>query len=389
MPSEMPIDSTPISILHVCPRHSFSGLELWVLEMARFQRSHGLDARLIALANSPLEQKAREAGIPVSTIEGIVNRKSLAAGLEKAKFEFAFEILHFHGSQDFKAASPWIGWQKLINRARFKVILQLHIWISHSKRDPWHHLAYLALDEVWGSSGPARESLFKNLPVRDKQIRIVHYGRDVATLEAGFMSKADARKALALPENATVIGTVSRIDRGKGTRELIEGSLTSIEANSLLHLYLIGGPTDDPVEMQFAESLKQRVRLLPQETQSRIHFAGNVKDSFKFLRAFDIFALPTYRECFSLALIEAQLAGLPCLASNAGGSPELVKEDATGWLCEPESVDSLATTLHRALSNRESWKSFGETARERILREFDSQTTLNETVQGYRSLLQK
>ena len=386
----MPIDTaSSISILHVCPRHSFSGLELWVLEMVRFQRCHGLDARLIALEGSPLQQKAREANIPVSTIEGFVNRKSLAAALEKAKSEFSFQILHFHGSQDFKSASPWIGWQKLINRAQFKVILQLHIWISHTKRDPWHHLAYLALDEVWGSSGPARTSLYKNLPVQDKQIRIVHYGRDVARLESGFMSREDARKALELPENATVIGTVSRIDRGKGTRELIEGSIGSLEVNSLLHLYLIGGPTDDPIEVQFAEGLKERVRLLPPETQARIHFAGNVKNSFKFLRAFDIFALPTYRECFSLALIEAQLAGLPCLASNAGGSPELVKENTTGWLCEPESVDSLATTLNRALKNRDSWQKFGEAARERILREFDSQTTLQETIQGYQALLQK
>ena len=383
-----------LSILHVCPRHSFSGLELWVLEMVRYQRSHGCDARLIVLAGSPLALKAKDEQIPIyimpAPLQGIkLSARSLNEILKTAKEEFPFEVLHFHGSQDFKAASPWIGWQKLVQRAQFKVVLQLHIWISHSKRDPWHHLAYLALDEVWGSSEPAKASLFKNLPVQSSQIRIVHYGRDIAKLEAGFLERAEARHALALPETATIVGTVSRIDRGKGTRELIESAIASFSTDPNLHLYLIGGPTDDPIEVEFAESLKRRVALLPTADQARIHFAGNVKDSFKFLKAFDIFALPTYRECFSLALIEAQLAGLPCLASNAGGSPELVKEDSTGWLCEPESVNSLSENLKRALKEKSRWTNFGETARARILREFDSQTTLQETIEGYRALLAK
>jgi glycosyltransferase involved in cell wall biosynthesis len=375
-------------ILHVCPGHAYSGLESWVIEMIRFQRESGLDSRLVALKGAPLSEIASKAGIPVIHVEAPVSLSVLGSAVSRAVSEFDPGILHLHGSREFKLLIPWIARRKIIERRPLRVILQLHIWISHSKRDPLHALSYRLIDEIWCSSEPAKASIVDKLPVPERKIRILKYGRDIVKMEAGFFERAEARRALNLPEDATIVGTVARIDRGKGTAELVDGTLPHMERDEKLHLMLIGSPTDDPEAVAFAENLVAKIRRLPEPLGSRVHLPGNVKDSYRLLKAFDIFALPTHRECFSLALIEAQLAGLPCLVTNSGGSPELVKEGKTGWLCEPDRTPSFEAALGRALSEVSSWQGYGLAAQARIRAEFDSRLVLGEMVATYRVLVE-
>jgi glycosyltransferase involved in cell wall biosynthesis len=376
-------------VLHICPRHSFSGLEAWVIEMILEQKSRGLTAELVVLDGSPMQKVAQNANIKIhvanSNSQGFFGFLQLTKIVRNACRELQPHILHLHNSQDFKALGPWLA----LKRGSFKTILQLHIWISHPKRDPLHLWLYRNLDELWCSSEPARASLLKLLPITNKQIRIIHYGRPLQSMEPRFFDRAKARTELGLPAQALVVGTVSRIDKGKGSGELVDGSVELMRANSDLHLVLIGAPTDDPQAIDFAATLKKRTEALPESVRSRIHWLGLIKDSFRYLKALDIFVLPTYRECFSLALLEAQLASLPCLVTNAGGSPELVQEGKTGWLCEPESTASFQQTLARAIEAKSDWARFGETAQARVRAEFDSKSALGETLEGYQRLLSK
>lgn len=370
-------------ILHACPRDSFSGLEFWVLEMVKFQRGNGLDSRLIVQANTPLATKAREAQVPIYETPNT----ELKAALKNAAQDFDPQILHLHGTPELKAAKSYIAWQKWMRRKPLKVVLQFHIWISHRKRDPLHALEYSLIDEVWCSSGRARDSILENLPVNERRLRVVHYGRDIRTLASGFQTRDESRAKLNLPPEATIVGTVSRLDRGKGIGELVKGTVSLFAANPDLHLAIIGFATTDHEAVKFNKELDAYLAALPQSQRERIHMLGSVAESYRYLKAFDIFALPTYRECFSLALIEAQLAELPCLVTDSGGSPELVRQNKTGWLCQPESVESFHEALKTALVERSRWSSFGSTAAERIRKEFDSNITLRATITAYRELL--
>lgn len=370
-------------ILHACPRDTFSGLESWVLEMVKFQRANGADSRLIVQSNTPLAIKAREAQIP--TYE--TPNTELKSVIKRAVRDFDPQILHLHGTPELKASKGYLVRRKWFERRPLKVILQFHIWISHRKKDPLHALEYLLIDQVWCSSERARESILRNLPIPSDRLRILHYGRDITRLEKGFLDKGEARSLLALPHDALIVGTVSRLDRGKGIGELVKGTVPLFEANRGLHLAIVGFATTDYEAVKFNKELDAYLNALSEADRKRIHMLGSVAESFRYLKAFDLFALPTYRECFSLALIEAQLAELPCLVTNSGGSPELVKQNKTGWLCEPQSIESLRVTLSTALAERSRWSSFGSSAAERIRKEFDSNITLRDTITAYRELL--
>jgi len=396
----------PLRILHVCPRPNFSGLESYALQMATAQAALGHSVSMVVLPNSPLEARARAANIPtlhanVGTLTKLLtspkrerqherqhqtsNVADSGAGVTPPSVPSASpDIVHIHSTQDLDLLMvPLFLSRFSANRPR--VILQTHIWISHSKKDPLHWMLYKLVDEMWCSSEPARETLERFIPIDPKKIRVIRYGRDIKILESGFLPRAEARAALGLPQDATVVGTVARIDAGKGVRELFDACAQQMESDPSLHLIWIGPPTtDDPKAVTLADEIMSRAREFP-----RMHFPGSVADSYKYLRAFDLFALPTYAECFSLALLEAQLAALPCLASASGGSPQIVRENETGWLFEPRSTEACVSALKRALTDRAKWPTFGRTAHDQVVELYDSSKILPTTIDRYREVLRR
>ncbi len=380
-------------ILHVCPRPNFSGLESYALQMALAQRALGAEVSMVVLAESPLAKRAHEAGLATVVVGASASSPTGPDVLPTAApiadgwrvvlpLLRHCDIVHIHSTQDLDFMMTPLALTRTWS-SRPRVILQTHIWISHSKKDPLHWVLYKLVDEMWCSSEPARATLEKFIPIAPSKIRVIRYGRDIASLEAGFLSREDARMALGLPGDAVVVGTVARIDAGKGVRELYDACETLMSADPSLHLVWIGPPTgDDPKAVALAEEIFARARVNP-----RMHFPGSVADSYKYLRAFDLFALPTYAECFSLALLEAQIAGLPCLASNSGGSPQIVREGETGWLFEPRSTTACLSALQRALGDRMMWPHFGRVAHDQVAALYDSSKILPTTLDMYREVI--
>lgn len=383
-----------LKILHICPRPSFSGLEAYAVSMAGAQVRLGHDVSMVVLEKSPVVEKCAVQGVktlplPQTTLAKVATTQRMLSSLFLGNQ--TPDIVHLHSTQDLDL----VLWPLLVSRLRSlngvrrpRVILQTHIWISHTKRDPLHFLSYSLVDEVWCSSPQAQANLARLLPIKSEKLRVIRYGRDVEHLSAGFLPRNEARQKLNLPNDALVVGTVARIDEGKGVRELLAAALKLMPENQNLHLIWIGPPTaDDPKAVTLAQEIQKQLAALPSDLQSRVHFPGAVTDSYRLLKAFDLFALPTYSECFALSLLEAQLAGLPSLATNSGGSPAVVREGETGWLFEPRSESAASSALARAIEQKLLWKQFGEAAERQVRDGYDFAHVLPGTVSAYRELL--
>lgn len=90
-------------------------------------------------------------------------------------------------------------------------------------------------------------------------------------------------------------------------------------------------------------------------------------------RSSDVFALPTLAETFGIAAAEAAACGLPVVATDVGGLPDIVEDGVSGFTVTPKDADSLAAALGR-LTDRDLRKKMGDAARRRAVEHLDAQT---------------
>jgi D-inositol-3-phosphate glycosyltransferase len=386
----MPSAATrPIKVLHFCPLPLFSGLEQYALMLAVEQKRRGHDVEFVALKGSMLEEECTKAGIKTNFVEGSwTGTLNLARQyVEILGQKPNLDIIHLHTSHDIDRvgfARQALRFSK--NWKRPKIIQQNHIWISHSKKDPLHWISYRLLDEVWCSSRMAKKDLERFLPVPTKKIQVVPYGRDLG-LKASFLSRDQARKELGLSPGETVIGAIARIDRAKGIWEMLQGAIACLKAGLDFTLVVIGGPTlSDAGSIQFANEVEALVKNLAPELAGRIRLAGGIPNAGRLLKAFDVYMQASYKETFSLALLDAQLAELPVIGTNSGGTPEVVREGETGWLGAPESSETMADAITRALKARDSWQVYGQAARRRVENDYALERVIDQILERYRKL---
>ncbi len=101
----------------------------------------------------------------------------------------------------------------------------------------------------------------------------------------------------------------------------------------------------------------------------RVHFVGWLPHARArdYLTSFDVFALPSRLESFSLVLLEAGLAGLPVVACRVGGIPEVVADGESGLLVEPNDLPGLVNALLTLINAPDLRESFGARGRLRAL----------------------
>lgn len=174
---------------------------------------------------------------------------------------------------------------------------------------------------------------------------------DTAQAESLQLDRAAAREALGLRSGARVIGTIGRQVPVKGYPKLLQAFAQTAKLFPDAELILIG----DGKEHQ---SLKDEVRRLGLE--GRVHLPGSRPYAMKFVRAFDIWVMPSYEEGTPLALLEGMSGRLPVIASDIPSMHTLVA-GAGGTLVPPRSVDELSEAMNQYLSlSHDELRSKGE-----------------------------
>ncbi|MDR1425089.1 MAG: glycosyltransferase [Azoarcus sp.] len=168
-----------------------------------------------------------------------------------------------------------------------------------------------------GVSEAVRDDLRVDLPSwPPSHIEALYNRVDVAALQAGLLSREEARAALDLPPEGWIVGNVGRLHPDKDQATLIRAfaaALPALPAGSLLAIMGSG---------RLARELKSLAAR--QGIAASVRFLGQVPDGRRYFSAFDVFALSSDREPFGMVLLEALAAGLPVVCSDCGGGREVV-----------------------------------------------------------------
>ncbi len=107
-----------------------------------------------------------------------------------------------------------------------------------------------------------------------------------------------------------------------------------------------------------------RAQVAARGMEGRVEFAGAVGEVWPFLARSHVFVLPSLSEAFGIAAVEAMAAGLPVVASEVGGLPELIRPGVTGELFPPGDHQALAAHLVRLVRSPEERERMGAAAHE-------------------------
>jgi glycosyltransferase involved in cell wall biosynthesis len=99
----------------------------------------------------------------------------------------------------------------------------------------------------------------------------------------------------------------------------------------------------------------------------------------------DVFLLTSFSEGTAMTLLEAMAAGLPCVATNVGGNPEIIRNGKTGFVIKIEDDNSLAEKISVLFKSEELRQEMGSAARARFRNDF----TVDKMVQSYQDIYEQ
>ena len=183
---------------------------------------------------------------------------------------------------------------------------------------------------------------------------------DTDELAGDAAARTNIRSKYNLPNDAIIAVTSGRFIDQKGHRYLLEAIPELVEAcPPLRFLWLGSGPLE--------ESLRERIAQLG--VNDHVLFAGMLDSVERHLAAADLMIHPSVEEPFGIAILEGMRAGLPIVASDVGGIPEVV-DDSCARLVPSRDSHSLAKEVVTLASNAELRRSMGSNARLRYLTHF-------------------
>ncbi len=176
-----------------------------------------------------------------------------------------------------------------------------------------------------------------------------------------------------LPRDGPLVGTVARLAEQKGQRYLLEAASLLPEAR-----FAIVGDGELRPEL---EALAAKLGVA-----ERVLFTGARDDVPDLLASFDVFAFPSLFEGLCLAVIEAQAAGIPVVATPVGGIRETVVDGETGLLVPPRDAGALAAAIRRLLDDPDAAARMAAEAKSRVRDQFSVERMVERTLALYAEL---
>jgi glycosyltransferase involved in cell wall biosynthesis len=187
------------------------------------------------------------------------------------------------------------------------------------------------------------------------------------------------RGQLGIPEDALVIGFVGRLTRDKGIPELAEAFERILESEPRAFLLLVGW--FDASEDALPDALRHSL-----EHHERIRVTGLVAETAPYYRAMDVFVLPSWREGFPNAVLEAAATELPVVTTESTGARDSVVPEVTGLLIPPGYPEAIAESVLMLLADADRRRQMGQAARAWVLKHYLCREVLGRTVAFYQAL---
>jgi glycosyltransferase involved in cell wall biosynthesis len=378
-------------IVHAIARLNLGGAALSVLELAAGQQRAGHDVLVVAGTIPPgersMEHVADELGVRylhLPVLQRELSARSDAAtvrSLRQIIGERRPNVLHTHTA---KAGAT--GRLAALTSGRARPGAVVHTYHGHVLSgyfNPGRERAFRLLERMlaWSTdalvavSDEVRDDLVRMHIAPARKFAVIPYGFDLdARVKGPLANRAHTRSELGLGDDAFVIGWAGRLTAIKRPLDLIRVT-AGVDGAVLV---LVG----DGEERQTTESLARDLGI-----SERVRFLGYRDDLGALYSAFDVFLLTSANEGAPVVVIEALAAGVPVVATDAGGTASVIDEGETGLLAPVGAVGQLQADLERLRQDPALRAGMGELGARRMRERFSVERMVDDTQRLYARIL--
>ncbi|MFH1783743.1 MAG: glycosyltransferase family 4 protein [bacterium] len=198
---------------------------------------------------------------------------------------------------------------------------------------------------------------------------------------SGFRANTnEEKKKRNIPQGAPVIGTVTRLDPVKGNQYLISSLSEVVKFFPALKVIIVGGGSEKEKLKRYAIELG---------LSGNVVFIGLCDDIRPVVSTFDVFVLSSVNEGMGRCLLEAQALGIPVVATNVGGIPEVVRDGLTGILVPARDPKAMAEAIIKLLKDKSLREKMSEAARKWVGYRFNIESMVEKISDLYQELIRE
>ena len=360
-----------IKILHITTSGNFGGTEKMIYYFIKMSSKNFENVLVILKDEGEFLEKIKKLNVKTYfiNIKNIFNLSKLFKVYKIIKTENP-DIIH-----------SYLFHSNIIARILGKTAGIKNIVCGQRNIDKWKNIFHILLDRITSiyckliisNTEAGKNRLVKKEKINPGKIIVIQNG-----VEKPFVPKKketiEWKNKFNIPNNATIISTAASLTKKKGIPYLIKAFELAANEYSDIHLIIAG---KGPLECQLKELSKQ------QKNKDRIHFVGFQNNINFLLSATDIFVLPSLWEGMPNAILEAMSFGIPVIATNVGGTPEIIKDGENGFLIPPENEYAIYEKIKYCLENQEKIKIIGLNAKKETENKFSIEKMVKKLEAAY------
>lgn len=359
-------------VLHLDLGRGWRGGQRQAFHLHRGMVNRGLESLFLCLNGSPLEERLRDESLPYGSFRVYGELDALSgARLAERALRTGSAIIHAHCAHALSTAL----WAKVFSPG-LRVVASRRVDFPVGG-NPFSRLKYRSalLDAVICVSNAVKDVMVE-CGVPAEKLFTVHSGADPERFR-GVEPDEGFRNRLNIPRDHAVVGTIAALVGHKDYSNLLQAASSVLKRNRRVTFLALG-------EGEMESDLRSLASELGLGNSFR--FLGFMPDPLEYLVNFDVFVLASRKEGLGTSVLDAMNLSIPVVGTDAGGIPEMIRNEVNGLLVPREDHEALASAILRLADDRELRNILGKGGL-RTAEEFTVDSMVNGTTAIYRKLL--
>ena len=362
-----------MKILHINTERTWRGGEQQTLYLIRSLIEQQIVCHLVCQPDSPMAQKALDAGVEVFPL-AMRGEFDLPASLRIRKLidRHGYDILHSHTSH----AHSMAFFASLGRKTCRLVTRRVDFSIIRNRFVPVNVVKYRFMADYYIAISHKIKQVMVDDGIAAERIFVVHSGIDLQRFD-----RADGRHLVDefdLKPGSPVVINVAHLAGHKGQKYLVQAIPQVLESIPDVRFFIIG-------KGELMSELKALAASL--DIGEALTFTGFRKDVGAFYHVADLFVMSSVQEGLGTAMLDALAQGKPVVATNAGGIPEIIKDGETGRLVTAGDSQALARGIIDMLTDGDRARVMARRGQAEVRANFSIAAMVANNLAVYRRLL--